>query len=120
MPVGVEVMLEAHTPQARLEVHAGVGLTVADPRRIRRRRKHDLFTIGEPARIPLIDEVIVAVVQLDDGVLARADVDAEVAEDALGVASFDEARALAEQPIEAVADYAVRVDLPAEIDPGGA
>src|ERR1700722_6736489 len=120
MPVRIEVLLEPNAAHPRLEIDAGVVLPQTDPGRVGSRRQDDLLAIGKPARVAVIDEVIVAVIQFDHGVPGRTYIDAEVAQDALGVAAVDIAGPFAEQSVETVTQPAGCIDTASQIDVSGA
>src|SRR5579863_1794841 len=119
VPVGAEIVFEPRRAQVGLQVDPGITLAVADAGGTWRRRQHDLFTVGEPAWVSLVDQVIVAVVELEYGLLRQVDIESEIPERAALMTFVDPAVAAADESVEAKRKYSGLVDGTAEIGMGG-
>ena len=76
--------------------------------------------VGEPAGKAALDDVVGAVVGVEGGAVARADVEGELAETAAETALFDEGGAVAEEEVGAVAEGLVVAEAAAGVEVGGA
>src|SRR6185437_5668708 len=103
-----------------MKIHARIGLSISNTVWIGRGRQVDALPVCKPTGVSLVDETVVAVIQLQHPMIPGAYVNAQVAQRASLMTCIDVTLTAAVQRIEPVAEDPARIDFAAQIHLGRA
>ena len=125
MPVRRELMQQPSARALRSQVHPGISLAIAHPRRIRRRRQqssragvpHASSTTAhtKPSRISALHNVIHAIVCVDRGLIRRPQIESKLRQTPPQPARLHKLRSIAEQQIRPISKDLMRPHSPSRI-----